>query len=64
MASLLKALHGTGHPQLERELVAKQGTESPPGHQPRALAVPEGSSTAVHAQSRGRTGLAHPWDGE
>lgn len=64
VASLLKALHGTGHPQLKRELVAEQETECPPGHQPRALAVPEGSSTAVHTQSRGWTGLAHSRDGE
>lgn len=64
MSSLLKALHGAGHPQLERESAANVGTETHPGCQPRAPAVPEGSSTAVHAQSRGRPGLAHPRDGK
>lgn len=64
VSSLLKALHGAGHPQLKRESAADVGTETHPGSQPRAPAVPEGSSTAVHAQSRGRPGLAHPQDGK
>lgn len=62
MSLLLKALHGAGHPQLKRESAADVGTETHTGCQPRAPAVPEGSSTAVHAQSRGRPGLAHPRD--
>ena len=51
-------MRGAGHPPLERESAAEQGT----GTHDRA--VLEGSSTAASAQSWGRLGLAHPRDDE